>query len=118
LAAAGEFYDPGDGRVNREPKDRGAPVAIYCAATGVRVWLVDPTTGELGALVIDVAYTDIATAGIPSDQHSLLGNNAGVQLWRLTSGDYQVSAVYPGESKPYIIAWDACPPTKVYHLAG
>lgn len=115
-AAATEFYDPGDGRINREPKDRAAPVAIYCAPAGVRVWLVDG--GELGALVIDLSYEAINAAGIPADQNQLLASNVGVQVWRLTSGDFQVNTVYPEDGKPYVFGWDRCPPTQTYHLAS
>ncbi len=67
---------------------------------------------------INVGSEAIAVAGVPTEADLLLAEANGVQLWRLTSGEFQVNATYAGENKPYIVVWTGCPASDFYHLAS
>jgi hypothetical protein len=100
-----------DGRLNAN--DCGAPVAVYCNGKGVDVYKLNES---VGTLIIRVTEDEIDAAGVPKSGSVVLGQVGDVSLSRLASGYFQVSAVYPQEPKPYVIAWDACPMTDFYHI--
>ncbi|MEO8611824.1 MAG: hypothetical protein ABI690_28250 [Chloroflexota bacterium] len=111
-------FDPGDDRLNRETKDRAAPVAIYCVDWGIEIRVIDyPTSRGIDPPAITALTEQIDSVGVP-DVNTLLGDHNGVQLYRLTTGEYAVFTHYANENKPYIFVWDQCPvPTKTYHAA-
>jgi hypothetical protein len=100
-----------DGRLN--PNDCGAPVAVYCNGKGADVYKLNES---VGTLIIRVTEDEIDAVGVPKSGSVVLGQEGDVVLSRLASGYFQVSAVYPQEPKPYVIAWDACPMTDFYHV--
>ena len=57
--------------------------------------------------------------GVP-EVNTLIGEGGGVQLYRLTTGEFAVFMHYANEpGKPYIFVWDQCPvPTSAYHAAA
>ncbi|MBZ0288738.1 MAG: hypothetical protein K8I30_14060 [Anaerolineae bacterium] len=111
-------FDPGDDRLNRENKDRAAPVAIYCMEWGVEVRVIEYATSRgIDPPAITALYPDVEAVGVPG-ANTLLGEGSGVQLYRLTSGEFAVFATYANENKAYIFVWDQCPvPTIKYHAA-
>lgn len=118
-AAPEAQFEPGDNRVNNMTKDRSAPVAIYCEASGIQVRVIDPASSRgIDPPAINVAFEAIAAAGVPADANLLLAEANGVQLWRLTTGEFQVNTTYANEAKPYIVVWSDCPKTDFYHLAN
>jgi hypothetical protein len=113
-------FNPGDNRLNATDKDRAAPVAIYCTPDGIMILKIDPVTGKgIDPAVIDITTDDIETVGVSESENLLLGDNDGVQLWRLTDGKFQVNTVYPLQpGKPYIVNWRNCDRSTLLHLAS
>jgi hypothetical protein len=111
-------FDPGDERLNRENKDRAAPVAIYCVDWGIEIRIIDYATSRgIDPPAITALNEHIDEVGVP-DVNTLLGDHNGVQLYRLTTGEYAVFTHYANENKAYIFLWDQCPvPTIKYHAA-
>lgn len=118
-AAPEAQFVTGDDRVNQMTKDRAAPVAVYCEASGIQVRVIDPASSRgIDPPAINVMFEDIEAAGIPTEANLLLAESNGVQLWRLTTGEFQVNATYANEAKPYIVVWTGCPKSNFYHLAN
>ncbi len=113
-------FNPGDNRINATDKDRAAPVAIYCTADGITILKIDPFTGKgIDPAAIDITIDEIEAVGVSESKNLLLADNAGVQLWRLTDGKFQVNTVYPLETgKPYIVNWRDCDRSTLLHLAS
>lgn len=113
------IYNPGDARINHAGKDRAAPVAIYCELEGINILIADPANGghAMDGRGLYLSYVDAAAKGIPTKRNLLLKEEDGIQLWRLTTGEFQVNTTYV-DGKPWIFVWDNCPPTKWYHLAN
>jgi hypothetical protein len=113
----GDVFNPGDSRINTAAIDRAAPVAIYCQSYGIQIYTIDPGTGRGSLLpVISLSYEAIEAAGIPASANLLLAEEDGVQLWRLTTGEFQVNTRYQQEWKDWAFVWDQCPnPTRSYH---
>jgi hypothetical protein len=98
-------FNPGDDRVNREA---WASVAVYCRPYGIHVYAIN---GESkGVLALVVTPEEIAAVDNPPAQNTLIASNAGIELWRLTSGELQVTA--PGQApetaKLYTYVWAGC----------
>jgi len=89
-----------DGRINAE--SCAGPVALYCDDTGLEVWNIDPDTGE-GSL----AFTIDGNFPMPVS-NALLKKVGDVELWHLTSGEFQVNADQ-GEGKTYAFVFNGCP---------
>lgn len=104
----------GDGRIN-DADDCGAPVAIYCTGDAIDIYAINPATAE-GSLVIRASYSEIESIGVPKDANITLLRSGNIILARLTTGEFQVNAVY-ADGKPYIVTWDACPPANLYYQA-
>ncbi|MBL8156080.1 MAG: hypothetical protein JNM70_18010 [Anaerolineae bacterium] len=113
-------FNPGDNRINATDKDRAAPVAIYCTADGIMILRIDPVTARgIDPAAVDITTDEIEAVGVSESDNLLLGDNAGVQLWRLTDGKFQVNTVYPLEpGKPYIVNWHNCDRSTLLHLAS
>lgn len=113
-------FNPGDSRLNATDKDRAAPVAIYCTADGIMILKIDPVTARgIDPAAIDITTDEIEAIGVSESQNLLLADNAGVQLYRLTDGKFQVNTVYPLETgKPYIVNWHNCDRSTLLHLAS
>ncbi|MFW5691463.1 MAG: hypothetical protein ACOCXZ_03070 [Chloroflexota bacterium] len=99
-----------DGRCNPDPQ---APAVAYLYETGIVVYGVTLDGSAYPALVIDQAAID--AAGVPADAHALLGEATSVyggtiQLWRLTSGEYQLHAdeLPPAADKVYNAIFETC----------
>lgn len=110
---------PGDNRINSSTKDRSAPVAIYCMAEGVGVIVINPVNGQgsNGMPDLYVSYDEIESAGVPTESNLLLDSGTGMELWRLTTGEFQLNTYYQQEWKNWVFVWDKCPnPTSAYHL--
>jgi hypothetical protein len=102
-----------DGRINSDQsRDGAAPVAVYCADNVIDIYTVDPATSA-GQLVLSHAIVP----GAPDSANELLAASAGVSLYRLSSGAYQLSAAY-ADGKPYIITWEGCDGANLTHLAS
>jgi hypothetical protein len=113
-------FNPGDNRLNATDKDRAAPVAIYCTADGIMILKINPVTGKgIDPAAIDITTDEIEAVDVSESENLLLGDNAGVQLWRLTDSKFQVNTVYPLEpGKPYIVNWRNCDRSTLLHLAS
>jgi hypothetical protein len=100
-----------DGRINNSSAtDVAAPAVVYCTEDGgFDVYAVDPVSGD-GTLVARVTGDDITAMTPLTGAYEVLGGGAGVTLYRLATGGYQVNAVTT-DGKLYEFAWDACPPT-------
>jgi len=111
-------FDPGDDRLNRANKDRAAPVAVYCMDWGIEIRVIDYASSRgIDPPAITALTEHIDSVGVP-EVNTLLGDHNGVQLYRLTTGEYAVFTRYANEDKPYIFVWDQCPvPTIKYHAA-
>ncbi len=114
-----DLFIPGDERINHAAWDRAAPVAIYCKAHGIQVWKISRESGRgWSAPSINLSFAAIDEQGIPGERNMLLAEQDGVQLYRLTTGEFQVNVLYEDEYKWYIFVWDQCMPTRSYHLAA
>jgi hypothetical protein len=112
-----------DGRINRnQALDCAAPVAIYHdSETGrLDIFGIHPDDGD-GIHLISLTQAQINAIGVPNDAPVLLGSavnpNSGatVSLYRLPTGEYQLSTTYP-DGKDYIIVWDGN--GNAYHIAA
>lgn len=115
-----DTFNPGDDRINATGKDRAAPVAIYCTADGITILKVDPATAKgIDPAAIVLTKAEIDEKGVPESENLLLADNAGVQLWRLVGGKFQVNTVYPREpGKPWIANWSGCDRSSFKHVAS
>lgn len=115
-----DTFNPGDNRINATGKDRAAPVAIYCTADGITILKVDPATAKgIDPAAIVISQAEIDEKGVPEQDNLLLADNAGVQLWRLVGGKFQVNTVYPREpGKPWIANWSGCDRSSFKHVAS
>lgn len=109
-------FNPHDDRINRHFKDQGAPVAIYCHDWGIQIRSINPLTGR-GADPADIDISNEALAALPTalEENRLIAEAGTVQLWRLSSGEFQVNAL-EWDGKPYVFVWDQCDPTESYHI--
>lgn len=93
-----------DGRINRW--DAAAPVVIYLAdvdgETGLNIYRV--TENSAGVFVLQVTPADIAAIPDMPAQDTLIKAGDGVQVWRLSSGDFRMIAT--GENgKTYVMTF-------------
>lgn len=94
-----------DGRLNRF--DAAAPIVVYPVtigdAVGMNIYQV--TAEGKGAFLFQVTPDDIAAVPESPESNTLIEALAGVQVWRLTSGEYQINAPqYNG--KTYVLIFD------------
>jgi hypothetical protein len=75
-----------DDRINREP---AAPVAVYCRGDGIHLYSID-RFGH-GRLAFIATFNEINAVGIPT-ANTLIDSGAGIGLYRLTSGEFQVNS--------------------------
>lgn len=118
--AGSDLFLPNDNRINHAAWDRAAPVAIYCQDDYQRilVWKIDFSTGRgYHGPTINMSYAEAEAKGIPTQKNLLLAEADGVQLWRLTTGEFQVNTRYPTEYKDWVFVWNECYPSITYSLA-
>ncbi|MBL8156011.1 MAG: hypothetical protein JNM70_17665 [Anaerolineae bacterium] len=115
-----DTFNPGDDRINATGKDRAAPVAIYCTADGITILKIDPATAKgIDPAAIVISKAEIDEKGVPESENLLLADNAGVQLWRLVGGKFQVNTVYPREpGKPWAANWSGCDRSSFKHITS
>ena len=113
-----EGFSPGDDRINRASQDAAAPVAIYQRDGGIEVYAIDPATGE-GMFALRVTADEIAALGVPTGANGMLAvvthpfTGAEIQVWRLTTGEYQLNTAN-FDGSPYVVVWDEA--GELYHL--
>jgi hypothetical protein len=106
-----EVFDPRcrfeDGRINRI--DAAAPVTIYCLPDGgVSVWDVNLMSD--GELAYSVTVAEIAAVPTLPAENTLIHEQGGIRLYRLTSGELQVNAPPNYSTEPeYVFIWQGCP---------
>ena len=106
-----------DGRLNDlQDKDVAAPVAIYLSS--IQVYSIDPETSA-GQLALHIGDEAIEAAGVPDEAPVLLGEGTNrftgiaIQVFRLTTGEFQLMTHYPNGT-PYTFVWDDA--GNKYHL--
>jgi LysM repeat protein len=92
---------PGDDRLNSDP---AAPIAIYCRPDGIHVFSID-RFGQ-GRELFVATFNEINAIGIPS-VNTLIDSGAGVGLYRLTSGEFQVNSSRASSTQPKVRAQEA-----------
>ncbi|MEZ4669368.1 MAG: hypothetical protein R3E39_15795 [Anaerolineae bacterium] len=114
-----DLFLPNDNRINHNAWDRAAPVAIYCQDDYQRilVWKIDFSTGHgYSGPTINISYAEAEAKGVPTGKNLLLAEADGVQLWRLTTGEFQVNTRYPTEYKDWSFVWNKCYPDITYSI--
>jgi hypothetical protein len=94
-------FVPGDDRINPDP---AAPVSIYCRTDGIHVFSID-RRGQ-GREIFVATNSEINAVGIPP-VNTLIDSAAGVGLYRLTSGEFQVNSSRIDSTQPKVRAQEA-----------
>ncbi|MBC7812857.1 MAG: hypothetical protein H7175_17000 [Burkholderiales bacterium] len=102
LADNGQFFEPGDDRINRQAY---APIAIYCAETRLEIYAID--ANGVGTIATYIDFT--ALPATPTDENLLFETVGNIQLYHLTSGEYVATSGPDAEGKFYMLLWDGCP---------
>jgi hypothetical protein len=99
-----------DGRVNYF--DIGAPVAVYCADGGIRIYAFDGNS--VGYLL---TFTDEIDGAVPAE-NMLLAEGGGARIYRLNTGEYQVNMAANADGNEYVLIWTGCPASHIasYHF--
>jgi hypothetical protein len=98
------WFEPGDDRINRQAY---AQAAIYCDADSSSIRILGINDKGEGFELLNIAYADLPAT--PTDANVVIGQNGNVTLYRLVTGEFQVSAGPDAEGKSYVAVWDACP---------
>lgn len=96
-------FEPGDGRINLQAY---APAAVYCDAANSRVAIYGIDDAGHGYEAIFVAYADLPDT--PAS-NQLIAQFEDIRFFRLSTGEYQVSAGPDAEGKEYMLIFDGCP---------
>lgn len=95
---------PDDGRMNNIIVDPEQTVAVYCRSNGIEI--IRPV-GNQPVTVLFASIQEIAAVGVPYT-NTLIKSSFDVNLYRLSSGEFQVNAPGLG-GKQYIFIWSGCP---------
>lgn len=95
---------PDDGRMNNIIVDPEQTVAVYCRSNGIEI--IRPV-GNQPVTVLFASIQEIATVGVPRT-NTLIKASVDVNLYRLSSGEFQVNAPGLG-GKQYVFIWSGCP---------
>lgn len=95
-----------DGRENAE--DNGALAAVYPETKSIDVYAIDPATGN-GFLVGQINLSEYKDVPPPAENQLILSatnpyNGNPVNLYRLTTGEWQINTVNP-DGTPYVYIW-------------
>lgn len=96
-------FNPNDGRINPHAY---APVAIYCDAANSRVAIYGINDDGEGFEAIFVPYSELPET--PAS-NLLIEQFGDIRFYRLSTGEYQVSAGPDAEGKEYAAVFDGCP---------
>ena len=111
-------WTPGDNRLNGNPRDQAAPVAIY--PDPLQIYAINPDNGQ-GLLVLGISADQIAEVGVPTDANVTLGETTNpytgqpILVSRLTTGEFQLNTA-DSAGNPYVVTWDAS--GNVYYPGG
>jgi hypothetical protein len=99
--------------------DCAAPVVVFREGNGWHIYGINPDNAQ-GILIIALSEAQIAAIGIPDvntllDEAIIASTGQSVQVYRLSSGEYQLNTFY-ADGKPYIVVWDD--EGNVRHLAN
>lgn len=95
-----------DGRANGN--DLGASFAVYCKFDGIEVYGIDFTT-SLGQLAFFTTPAEIATVPEFPEVNTIIESGLGVDLYRLTSGEFQIVGPIEANGKTYNVIFRECP---------
>lgn len=95
---------PDDGRMNNIIVDPEQTVAVYCRSNGIEI--IKPV-GNQPVTVLFASVQEIAAVGVPRT-NTLIKTSVDVNLYRLSSGEFQVNAPGLG-GKQYVFIWSGCP---------
>lgn len=95
---------PDDGRMNNIIVDPEQTVAVYCRSNGIEI--IRPV-GNQPVTVLFASVQEIAAVGVPYT-NTLIKLGYDVNLYRLSSGEFQVNAPGLG-GKQYVFIWSGCP---------
>lgn len=96
-------FEPGDGRINLQAY---APAAVYCDAANSRVAIYGIDEAGHGYEAIFVPYADLPETPV---SNQLIAQFEDIRFFRLSTGEYQVSAGPDAEGKEYMLIFDGCP---------
>lgn len=96
-------FEPGDGRLNLQAY---APAAVYCDAANSRVAIYGIDDAGHGYEAIFVPYADLPDIPV---SNQLIAQFEDIRFFRLSTGEYQVSAGPDAEGKEYMLIFDGCP---------
>ncbi len=111
-----EVINTSDGRINATDKDRIPPFVVYCDGSTLKIYGINYATST-GALLLALSAAESDKIGIPEDVPIELANFGSTSFWRLPTGEFQGNG-YTSDGKPYVLVWDGCPATSIYHLAN
>jgi hypothetical protein len=94
----GPPFIPGDDRLN---VDAAAPVSIYCRDDGIHVYSIDRF--GTGRLAFIATFNEINAVGTPL-VNTLIDSGAGIGLFRLTTGEFQVNSTRASSGQPKRLA--------------
>lgn len=105
---ARELYTINDERENVLTEAPWQTAAIYCRSDGgFDVYFVQD--GVNGVLAVRITPAEINAVGIPTENTLLEASaNAQVQVWRLSTGEFQVNASTATDYLGYVFRWDGC----------
>jgi hypothetical protein len=97
-----DCYTVQDDRVNQ---DNASPIAIYCRADGISFWTIDLISRGTPSFFVTWPVLDAFPAGA---ENTLILEEGGFRLYRLTSGELQVNGPPDWEGKEYVFTWAGC----------
>jgi hypothetical protein len=106
LVAAGPVAGPGEGwEVNPTSAEPWRTAAVYCQPDGsVDVYAIQ--SGE-GVFIFRATPAEINAIGVPAENTPIMAG-AGIVLYRLSSGEFQVNAPANGDPNGYVVTWPSC----------
>jgi hypothetical protein len=90
---------------NRVNQDNASPVAIYCVTDGISFWTIDLISRGTPSFLVTWPVLDAFPAGA---ENTLILEQGGFRLYRLTSGELQVNGPPDWEGKEYVFTWAGC----------
>ena len=107
-SAADPFID--DGRANSH--DLAASFALYCPADGIEVYVIGEA--NIGQKAFLATWDEIAQFPTMPESNTLITEGMGVQLYRLTTGEFALIGPVEADGKTYDLVFSDCPRDGTY----
>ncbi|MBZ0284399.1 MAG: hypothetical protein K8L97_26910 [Anaerolineae bacterium] len=111
-ADTGTRFAPDD-RINPHAE---APVAIYCLDDALAIYAIG--SDSKGTLALYLTADDLAEIADSPSANTVIASTKNIRLYRLASGELQVSVGPDAEGKDYGYIWSNCDPDSGTHYTA